>query len=186
MIKFLFSIIFILLTSCNENELEPQIESNSNSKIIEFISFNENQTYTIGEQAPNFTLNPSSSNAKDLRDFRGKIVMLEFSASWCSICKLVAPRIAEASRNLDTTKFAVIKIYDDYFTKEQFLSDAELYNSPSYKVWNGIRDGFDLTKLYDINAVPRAIFIDENGLVIEEKNPYGIENIAEYMRNLAS
>ena len=48
---------------------------------------------SIGDQTPNFTMNfTDGSNAK-LSDFLGKVVVLQFTASWCSVCRLEMPHL---------------------------------------------------------------------------------------------
>ncbi|HKJ40737.1 MAG TPA: TlpA disulfide reductase family protein [Sunxiuqinia sp.] len=47
----------------------------------------------IGQQAPDFsTVTPSGQKVK-LSDLRGKVVMLQFTASWCSVCRKEMPHI---------------------------------------------------------------------------------------------
>lgn len=184
--KLILILSLVGLIACEQEFEDTTPEPNADKKVVEFISFNSEQNFEVGEQAPNFAMNPNSDQEKDLRDFRGKLVMLEFSAEWCSICKAVAPKVAEASRNIDTSKFAIIKVFDAYYEKEKFLTDANLYEGPFYRVWNGTLDGFDMMDLYDIRSVPRSVFIDESGVVIETRGTAGIENIAEYMQELAN
>jgi len=50
----------------------------------------------IGETAPDFTINfTDGSPSKKLSDLRGNIVMLQFTASWCSVCIKEMPHIEE-------------------------------------------------------------------------------------------
>ena len=49
----------------------------------------------IGDEAPNFTLKFLDGTTKQLRDLRGKVIMLQFTASWCSVCLKEMPFIEE-------------------------------------------------------------------------------------------
>ncbi len=47
----------------------------------------------VGETAPDFTVGETGGKAYRLSDLRGKIVMLQFTASWCSVCRTEMPFI---------------------------------------------------------------------------------------------
>jgi peroxiredoxin len=47
----------------------------------------------IGDIAPDFTVNEAGGKSYKLSDLRGKVVMLQFTASWCSVCRKEMPFI---------------------------------------------------------------------------------------------
>jgi peroxiredoxin len=47
----------------------------------------------IGDIAPDFTINEAGGKSYKLSDLRGKVVMLQFTASWCSVCRKEMPFI---------------------------------------------------------------------------------------------
>lgn len=47
----------------------------------------------VGEMAPDFTINEAGGKSYKLSDLRGKVVMLQFTASWCSVCRTEMPFI---------------------------------------------------------------------------------------------
>ncbi len=47
----------------------------------------------IGDIAPDFTINEAGGTSYRLSDLRGKVVMLQFTASWCSVCRKEMPFI---------------------------------------------------------------------------------------------
>jgi len=46
-----------------------------------------------GDMAPDFTINEAGGKTYKLSDLRGKVVMLQFTASWCSVCRTEMPFI---------------------------------------------------------------------------------------------
>ena len=48
---------------------------------------------SIGEKAPDFTMQLINGDIKKLSDFKGKIVVLQFTASWCSVCRQEMPHL---------------------------------------------------------------------------------------------
>ncbi|MFV0553179.1 MAG: TlpA family protein disulfide reductase [Mangrovibacterium sp.] len=49
----------------------------------------------LGDMAPDFTTTTPEGQTVKLSDLRGKIVMLQFTASWCSVCRKEMPHIEE-------------------------------------------------------------------------------------------
>ena len=47
----------------------------------------------VGDQAPDFLINEAGGRSYRLSDLRGKVVMLQFTASWCSVCRQEMPFI---------------------------------------------------------------------------------------------
>ncbi len=55
----------------------------------------DNSAYLVkmGEQAPNFSMKLTNGKTVKLSDLKGKVVMLQFTASWCSVCRKEMPFI---------------------------------------------------------------------------------------------
>ena len=47
----------------------------------------------VGDKAPDFKISEAGGNTYRLSDLRGKVVMLQFTASWCSVCRTEMPFI---------------------------------------------------------------------------------------------
>jgi peroxiredoxin len=47
----------------------------------------------VGQKAPDFTVNEAGGKSYKLTDLKGKVVMLQFTASWCSVCRQEMPFI---------------------------------------------------------------------------------------------
>ena len=47
----------------------------------------------VGDTAPDFTIVEAGNKSYNLSDLRGKVVMLQFTASWCSVCRKEMPHI---------------------------------------------------------------------------------------------
>ncbi|MFL3008531.1 MAG: family 1 glycosylhydrolase [Candidatus Neomarinimicrobiota bacterium] len=48
---------------------------------------------SIGDKTPNFTMNFTDGTSAKISDFLGKVVVLQFTASWCSVCRLEMPHL---------------------------------------------------------------------------------------------
>jgi thiol-disulfide isomerase/thioredoxin len=63
--------------------------------------------------APDFTAVDNNGKAVHLRDFRGKVVLLNFWASWCGVCKTEKPAINAMADDLAGDQFQVVALASD-------------------------------------------------------------------------
>ena len=66
--------------------------------ILPFLCFgqeiiNPQHIVKIGDTAPDFTLKYLDGKTQKLSDLKGKVIMLQFTASWCSVCRKEMPHI---------------------------------------------------------------------------------------------
>ncbi|SKA47334.1 Peroxiredoxin [Chitinophaga eiseniae] len=119
----------------------------------------------IGATAMNFAQNNVSGKAVQLKDYRGKYVLLDFWASWCGPCRAENPNVLDnyekyhskgleiLAVSLDDKKDAWVKaIKDDGLTWEH-VSDL--------KGWKN-----EVAKEYNIRAVPSNFLIDKDGKIV--------------------
>ena len=132
----------------------------------------KDSTNVKGERkdAFNFTLHDADGKAYTLADFKGKMVLLDFWASWCAPCKAQMPHMKElekiyhdkdivfASVSLDNTKKAWLK-----GVESEKLTGMVLHAEGAFK--NA------LPMAYDIQSIPRFILIDANGKLITDDLP---------------
>jgi peroxiredoxin len=81
-------IVFALLTSL-PSIAQQTSTVNKKSKKLEDRGYIVN----VGDTAPNFTVEYLDGTAKQLSDFKGKVIMLQFTASWCGVCRKEMPHI---------------------------------------------------------------------------------------------
>jgi peroxiredoxin len=55
--------------------------------------YDEGYLVKVGDKAPDFTINEAGGKSYKLSDLKGKVVMLQFTASWCSVCRTEMPFI---------------------------------------------------------------------------------------------
>lgn len=84
----------------------------------------------VGDQAPDITITYTDGTTKKLSDFRGKVVMLQFTASWCGVCRKEMPFIEKDiwQKHKNNSKFTLIGI-DLQESKEkttQFAKDLKI------------------------------------------------------------
>lgn len=136
----------------------------------------------IGKVAPNFTLKSfDHQNDIKLEDYKGKVILLNFWASWCVPCKEEARALDFAWNKFkdDNVVFIGINIWDNELQAKSFL-----YN---YNVV--YKNGFDPTSSiqvdYGVAGVPETYIINPSGLVVEKYNGALDLKIIEYFIKIA-
>ena len=111
--------------------------------------------------APGFTLELFDGGSVSLDDLQGKVVLLDFWASWCPPCIEEAPtlnRVYEEYREKGV-EFLGVCIWDTTMTCEQFLEDYEV----AYPTGRDA-EGAILVE-YGVKGIPEKFFIDAQGMV---------------------
>lgn len=76
-------------------------------------------------KAPDFTAKDISGKDVKLSDFRGKVVLINFWASWCGVCKTEKPRLNEMAAELASNDFVVIALASDHTFPEALTGVLE-------------------------------------------------------------
>jgi thiol-disulfide isomerase/thioredoxin len=118
----------------------------------------------VGSSAYPFRLKNLNGDEVSLQSFRGKIVMLDFWATWCGPCKAEMPLLKNLQEELAVHADAVILTVDadepaelvESYVKKEHLALPVL-----------LTDGTDITARYGIAVIPTLVFIDTQGRVVE-------------------
>jgi thiol-disulfide isomerase/thioredoxin len=121
-----------------------------------------------GKPAPDFNMKTRDGKDISLTGLRGKVVVVDFWASWCGPCKMVMPTIQEIHEKYGDKGVMVLAIDtgDAKEDCEQFLKDNANYTMPvlmdpaEKKVEESVA-----TKLYGVHSIPTTIIIDKEGIV---------------------
>lgn len=119
----------------------------------------------VGQKAPDFTINEAGGKSYKLSDLKGKVVMLQFTASWCSVCRQEMPFIEkEIWKAKKSAGLIVIGIdRDEPLDKVlKFQKDIGI----SYPL--ALDPGADIFGLFAVKeaGVTRNVIIDRTGKII--------------------
>ena len=116
----------------------------------------------VGDEAPNFTLRDLTGNAMSLSQLRGKVVLLNFWATWCGPCRVEMPAMEQLYRTLPRREFEILAVSTDPqgaavtrpFQQEMGVTFPILHDS-EYRV--------GLT--YGARTIPITFMVDRRGIV---------------------
>jgi peroxiredoxin len=118
-----------------------------------------------GDTAPDFNISEAGGNTYRLTDMRGKVVMLQFTASWCSVCRKEMPFI-ESEIWLPGKDKGLVVIGIDRDEPEKAVLKFKDAMKVSYPL--ALDPGADIFGLYALkeSGVTRNIIIDRKGKII--------------------
>ena len=112
--------------------------------------------------APDFTLNDLKGNQVTLKNFKGRVVFLNFWATWCPPCRREMPAMEHLYKKLKDRGLVILAVDMQESEKlvKAFMSDFSL-SFPALLDLDG-----DISFLYGIRGLPSTYIIDREGMII--------------------
>lgn len=123
-----------------------------------------------GQPAPKFTLEGFDGKTYSLDDFKGKLVYLDFWATWCGPCRREIPHLKQLKEEYKgkPIAFIAISVDDDKEAWEKMVKNDKLDGIQLYapKAWLN-----EVTIQYQVVGIPTFVLIDGEGKIIEYPAP---------------
>jgi len=117
--------------------------------------------------APAFATTDSNGKRVSLDDFAGKVVLLDFWATWCEPCRAAMPHIREIAKKFQHEPLVILSVSLDEDEKDwrEFITKQEM-------TWLQCRDGDgfrgDIARIFEVIAIPHTFTIDADGILQDE------------------
>ena len=142
----------------DSNEKDEDVVEDENDDVSD-----EGDILEIGKKAPNFTLETLEGETVSLEDYRGKIVLINFWATWCPYCRDEMPDLQKLYDNNKDDDFIVlaIDVAEEKSLAEKYIKEGG-YTFPVLLD----KDGAVAYKKYLVGGLPASFFIDKDGTLL--------------------
>ena len=122
---------------------------------------------SIGSLAPEITMQTPEDEMLSLSSLRGKVVLIDFWAAWCSPCRKENPNNVKIYNKYKDKGFEIFGVSLDK-NKESWVNAIASDNLTWPQVSDLKQWDSEAVKLYKFNGIPFTVLIDEEGKIIEK------------------
>ena len=120
--------------------------------------------YRVGNRAPQFSLLSLAGESISLSDYRGRLVILDFWASWCVPCRLSMPSLEAMARALGGEVVLLGVNLDRSEAEARSYVNSKDY-SDLVALYGSLSEARDVARAYGVRGIPRTFLIDREGIV---------------------
>ncbi len=177
--------------------LNPQEDVAEITKIVEGLSANfpnsdyvkpllarisEMKRLSVGSEAPEIVVNDPDGKQIALSSLRGKVVLIDFWASWCGPCRQENPNVVKVYQKYKDKGFEIFGVSLDREKGawlQAIAADKLAWKHGSeLAFWNS-----SFVKTYNIDGIPKTVLVDKNGIIIAKdlRGPQLEQKLAEVL-----
>ena len=123
------------------------------------------KNFMIGAVAPDFEQATPEGESMKLSDLRGKVVLVDFWASWCGPCRKENPHVVKLYDKYKAKGFDVMGVSLDK-TKDRWVNAIEKDDLR----WNHVSDlkgwSNEVAKQYSVRSIPHTLLLDKDGKIL--------------------
>ena len=140
----------------------------------------------IGKRAPDFSLEDVSGNTVSLKESRGKIVVLDFWATWCPPCLMSIPELTDLQERYKDKGLVVMGMSVD---DPQMVSGKDLmvFKEKAGINYNILQMSPDIKEAYfgtENFSIPTMFIIDREGKIVEKRVGFLPGGLEKSLKNL--
>jgi thiol-disulfide isomerase/thioredoxin len=114
----------------------------------------------VGSPAPDFTLKDLEGREVSLSQFKGKVVILDFWATWCGPCRMSMPILEKLQQNHpDSLKLLAINLGESPDEVREYLSSQKFHATVLFDTETSVG------RIYQSSSIPMQVIIDKKGII---------------------
>lgn len=126
--------------------------------------------FNPGDKAPEFTLKDLADKEVTMASLAGKVVLMDFWATWCGPCKQAMPVMQKISDDYKDKGVVVLGVN----MGERKADDGKKYMEKKGYTYTCLLAGDDLAKTYGITGIPTLVIVGKDGVIV--KTEVGMAN----------
>jgi len=142
-----------------ENEGVIYSQTPADNSEVENPMVNDAPELESKDPAIDFTLKDLEGNDVSLSDFEGKIVLLNFWATWCGFCDLEMPDLERLYTVNEDVVVLGVNVGEDLDLVKEYVDEKKI----SFPIV--LDETTDIASDYLVSGLPTSYFIDENGMI---------------------
>ena len=143
-------------TKDSENNTENAVDKDDED-IIEEVDEDE---IAIGKLAPDFTLENLEGEEVSLSDYRGKIVLINFWATWCKFCDIEMPDLDALDKENDDVVVLAVDVNEELSKVKKYIEKG------GYEFEVVLDSDGSISREYLVSAYPTTYAIDKEGILM--------------------
>ncbi|MBC8590925.1 TlpA family protein disulfide reductase [Wansuia hejianensis] len=133
-------------------------EEKDNNDIVDNIK--DEYILQIGRKMPNFTLENLQGKEVSLSDYEGKIVLVNFWATWCKFCDAEMPDLQRLSEENEDLVVLGVNVGENHGKVEKYI------NKGGYNFEVLLDEDKEIAQDYLVSGLPASYFADEKGVFL--------------------
>ena len=180
----IFAAALAIFTACNNTHKKSEAPATEQVEAQDTIVYEHQYLVKVGDMAPDFTLKYTDGTEFTLSQQRGKVVMLQFTASWCGICRGEMPHIESRiwQPHKDNADFVLVGV-----DREESREVVEEYTAKLGTTYPMLLDeNGDAFASYALrkSGITRNVLIDREGKIVMLTRKFKSEEFAALVEKI--
>jgi thiol-disulfide isomerase/thioredoxin len=161
-------------------KLVPAIMQQAAEAGIEMPTAPQPAALALGENAaaPNFGLNDIDGKPVELAAYKGKVVLIEFWATWCGPCRASMPQVIELHNQYVPKGLVILAVNLNSAEKRGDLTQYLKDHPVPFTVLHDPGHVEPVVEAYDVDTIPKSVVVNKDGTIALSHSPFSAQAVA--------